>query len=139
MGNTIKTIRIHAIVLYEDILEFNEDLLKSTLSWFRSTRTGLLNFWKWRKIIYNDRWYDYEFLLDVMEFKLVDMEKNWVVNTHHVGDEKTKLSLQEIIEDLRNYRYLSDEAATKEEKIKSDMSRKKFFDNLGDKLEEFWD
>lgn len=64
---------------------------------------GLSNYWKYRKIIWQDRWYDHDYLLYLIEFKLQDMEKHWGVDTHYEGDKFTKLRLQIVIRDLKRY------------------------------------
>jgi hypothetical protein len=61
---------------------------------------GIHNFKKYRKLIWNDRWWDYYFFMKMLRFKLKDMEENWGKNTHYVGDQNDKDILKKVIDDL---------------------------------------
>jgi hypothetical protein len=61
---------------------------------------GINNFWKWRKIIWGDRWWDYSFLLNILYFKLKIMEEHWGRDTHYVKDYEEKELLKKLITDL---------------------------------------
>lgn len=63
---------------------------------------GIKNFWKYRKVIWKDRWYDYSYILKLLEFKLKDTIENWD-NTHYVGSEFTKLRMQVILNRIEEY------------------------------------
>ena len=39
--------------------------------------TGIKNLWLWKKVIWNDRWWDYIYLLKLIKFKLELMEKHF--------------------------------------------------------------
>jgi hypothetical protein len=67
---------------------------------WRTFNKGISNLWKWRKIIWNDRWWDYDFLHTIILFKLKDMESHWGVDTHYVKDYVEKDTLKKLIEDL---------------------------------------
>ena len=67
---------------------------------------GLKNYWKWRKIIYNDSWWDSHFLFDIMRFKIEQMETGfrnhgWGVMSEKDADKMKicKLLLDRIIKD----------------------------------------
>lgn len=80
-------------VLKEKLNEVVEDIDYKRHSWFNSFKSffnGLYNFWKFRKIIFRDRFWDYSFLIDIIVFKLKDMEEHWVKYTHYEGDAFTK-------------------------------------------------
>ena len=50
-----------------------------TTCWY-NIKYGIPNFWRWRKIIWNDRDWDQHFLYEVMEFKLrnmADLHRNY--------------------------------------------------------------
>jgi len=53
-------------------------------------KIGISNFWKWRKIIWNDRNYDHNFFLKIMKTKLEIMLNNWEDEDVYVGQEKDK-------------------------------------------------
>ena len=82
-----------------DIKEELEYQYKNLMSNIRMIRVGITNFWKWRKVIYKDRWWDYAFLHEMLKFKLEDMEKNWEF-AHYVDSEKEQKELKELIEIL---------------------------------------
>jgi len=66
----------------------------------RSFNHGVSNLIKYRKLIWRDRWWDYNFMLEMLLFKLKDMEEHWVKDTHYVNDTDEKETLQKLIEDL---------------------------------------
>ena len=66
------------------------------------TKTAITNFWKYRKIIAKDRWWDYQFIFNLLEFKLKDMIKNWD-NAHYVGSDFTKKRMQVILNRIEEY------------------------------------
>lgn len=49
---------------------------------------GIKNIFKWIPIIWFDRWCDWSFLARVMEFKLLEMARNFKERGHHVGSDK---------------------------------------------------
>jgi len=55
-------------------------------------KTGVKNLWVWRKIIWNDRWYDHSFLHTMLREKLHQMEQAWE-GAHYVGSEDQKQEL----------------------------------------------
>ncbi len=38
---------------------------------------GIKNFWKWRKVIYNDGWWDSYYIFEMLRFKFEDMEQKF--------------------------------------------------------------
>jgi hypothetical protein len=44
---------------------------------YYTIKNGISNYWKYRKIIWKDRWWDHMFLHDLLKFKLQDMHDNW--------------------------------------------------------------
>lgn len=66
----------------------------------RNFRRGIENLFKYRKLIWEDRWWDYYFLLEMLKFKLKDMEEKWGSETHYVNDLDEKETLKKLIEDL---------------------------------------
>ena len=76
---------------------------------YRNTINGFSNLWRWRKIIWRDRFWDYQFLIDTIEFKLKDMEENWVKNTWGCGDKKIKKELQGLLMILEEIDHLDND------------------------------
>lgn len=149
-------------VLKEKLNEVVEDIDYKRHSWFNSFKSffnGLYNFWKFRKIIFRDRFWDYSFLVEILVFKLKDMEDNWVKNTHYEGDKFTKgritvlrrriESLEDDIQEIeeRYMDYFSTHDVTDEERYKIYKSMRKeiqiltdkAYKTLGRNLRNLWD
>ena len=56
----------------------------------RDIKRGIKSLIYWLPIIWENNWWDSGYLLDLMQHQIKLMEKNWVKNTHHVGDELIK-------------------------------------------------
>ena len=148
--------------LKEKLNEVIEDIdYKRNSYWssFKGFFRGLYNFWKFRKIIFRDRFWDYSFLVEILVFKLKDMEDNWVKNTHYEGDKFTKgritvlrkriESLEDDIQEIeeRYMDYFSTHEVTDEERYKIYKSMRKeiqiltdkAYKTLGRNLRKFWD
>ncbi len=67
---------------------------------YRNVVNGVSNLIKYWEIIWNDRWFDYSFLLELLLFKLKDMQKHWGVDTHYVNDKVDREIIDKLIEDL---------------------------------------
>ena len=65
-------------------------------------QNGIKNFWTYRKVIWNDRWYDYQPIFNILEFKLKDTIKNWD-KAHYVGSHFTKLRMQINLNRIEEY------------------------------------
>jgi hypothetical protein len=50
-------------------------MVEKIVDLLRDTKYGLTNFWKWRKVIWNDRDWDWAYLYQAIEFKLLEMAK----------------------------------------------------------------
>lgn len=96
------------------------------LDLFRNIDYGIMNLWQWKKVIWNDRLYDYEFLLIIMKKKLELMENHFRYDGHlvdHVKDannmKKLILTLDRLIKD----EYIFNTSNYKEEEylIKQDL------------------
>lgn len=62
------------------------------MQWFRNIKYGIKNLWKWKSVIWNDRDWDYFFLLEITRFKLEQMAElqykfGMSVNADKIGDE----------------------------------------------------
>jgi hypothetical protein len=103
---------------------------------YLNIKYGLLNLKKYFNIIWNDRWYDFDFFDDLLYFKLKDMEKNWGVNTHYVGDKFTKGRIQVL---LKYFEKSREDACTKEEMKQQKYYNEKFHRLLARNKYRFWD
>jgi hypothetical protein len=65
-------------------------------------KNGIKNFWKYRNIIWKDRWYDYSYIFKLLEFKLKDTIKNWE-GAHYVGSEFTRKRMQVLLNRIEEY------------------------------------
>ena len=65
-------------------------------------KNGIKNFWTYRKVIWNDRWYDYSYIFKLLEFKLKDTIKNWD-KAHYVGSEFTKKRMIVLLSRIEEY------------------------------------
>ena len=54
----------------------------------------------WFPVIWKNRWWDYEYMLDLMKHQLEYMLKHWVKDTHHIGDEDIKLEMESMLDSL---------------------------------------
>ena len=70
--------------------------------YFYNIKHGIKNFWKYKSVIWNDRWYDYQYIFSLLEFKLKDTIKNWD-NAHYVGSEFTKKRMQVLLNRIEEY------------------------------------
>ncbi len=74
--------------------------LQQIASNYGTFTSGIANLWKWKKIIWNDRWWDHDYFYEMMLFKLKDMESHWGSDTNGENDKDVKLILQSLIDDL---------------------------------------
>lgn len=94
----------------------------------REIKKGLSNFWKYRKVIYNDRWYDYNFLHNILKVKLIDMRDNWD-KSHYVGHNNELELLKDLVQILEDIEHLEYEWDTE-----SDKKIDELYAEFGDKL-----
>ena len=50
---------------------------------------GICNLRRYYGVVYKHRWWDYYFMLEVMDKMLEEREQRWVTSTHYVGDKFT--------------------------------------------------
>ena len=55
----------------------------------KNTWRGICNLRRYHSVIYKHRWWDYYFMLEVMDKMLEEREQRWVASTHYVGDKFT--------------------------------------------------
>jgi len=125
-----KEIEEYEYTLWDDI---NIILLRIKYFWYDFI-DGIKNLFKYSKLVWRDRWWDYYFLEDWILFKLKDMEKHWGKKTHYVGDCFTKKRLQVLIKKLEELKKLDEE-------FDKDIMKKRaeVYKLLGRNIGKFWD
>ena len=86
--------------LREDIIYWYNNLFIFIL--YYNIKNGIKNLWTYRKVIWNDRWYDYSYIFKLLEFKLKDTIKNWD-KAHYIGSEFTKKRMQVLLNRIEEY------------------------------------
>ncbi len=71
-------------------------------------KNGIQNLWKYRKVIWKDRWYDWSFIDDLLKFKLNDMKEHWHKDTHYCFDWNERLLLERLVEILEQIETLEE-------------------------------
>jgi hypothetical protein len=82
--------RLEALKEYK--LTFKEEVeyrFQEILSALRSLKQGLINLWRWRKVIFKDRYFDHYYLYEILEFKLTQMADNFEKN--HILENSSKV------------------------------------------------
>jgi hypothetical protein len=95
-------------------------------------KNGIRNLWLWRKVIWNDRWYDYQFIMDIIAFKLKQVESNWS-KSNYIGWEEDQEKMRELLEILKTIRKLEDEVGI-EVDINTPSNISKLYENFGREL-----
>ena len=65
---------------------------------------GLGNLRRYHSVIYKHRWWDYYFMLEVMDKMLEEREQCWAKKTHYVGDTFTLGRIKVLRRMFRQYR-----------------------------------
>ena len=114
--------------------------------------TGLSNFWKWRKVIYNDRDWDHYFIYEILKTKLENMSDHFSkygMRERDTTDSETMMHCVRLIEKIQNEECADEaikqmmaekwdqEIAMKYE-AKHDKLRKSLFDILDKNIEYWW-
>lgn len=129
----------------EDIqIWYNHLFIFDVLYYIKNT---IKNFWKYKKVIANDRWYDYQFIFNLLEFKLKDNIKNWD-NAHYIGSNFTKLRMQVILnrieefqtnlENIQEMYYFKEISKEEYKKLKNELIDKTW-KTFGKNITRFWD
>ena len=74
---------------------------------FYNIKNGIQNFWYWREVIWNDRWWDYAFFNIIIKHKLKSMEAKWN-RSYSVWALETKSTITYAIEILDEIERLED-------------------------------
>ena len=111
------------------------------------SKNGIKNLWNYKSVIWNDRWYDYSFIIKLLEFKLKDTIKNWD-KAHYVGSDFTKLRMQINLNRIEEYQvnleniqelYYLKKIDKKEYIRLKDELLNKTWKSLGRNITRFWD
>lgn len=104
----------------------------------RSLKQGTANLKMYRSLIWNDRWWDYSFFMQLIEFKLKRMEEHWGKDTHYIGDQDEKDTLKKLIEDLE-WLNNDEHEFTKDYEDEYKKRSRSFFGRLDRNHRKFWD
>lgn len=109
---------------------------------FKNIKIGIKNLIKWFRIIWADRWWDFGFLYEIINFKLKDMEYNF--NKFGLSESSNKKSIKmricidlidKLIEDDYFEKYEDVEQALEERK----KDTEKLFSLLANNIDSWWD
>ena len=76
----------------------------SVVSRVKNVYRGISNLRRYHSVIYKHRWWDYYFMLEVMDKMLEEREQRWVKSTHYVGDRFTLGRIKVLRRMFRQYR-----------------------------------
>ena len=115
---------------------------------FRRIIDGINNFWYYRKLIWNDRWWDHAFLTDMIEAKLQNMIDHWD-ESNSIGYKFTKKRMIVLQKRIKNfdrkivdleYDYIVEKKYTFDEyKKESKKIHDETWSQFGRNLHRFWD
>ena len=92
---------------------------------------GWQNLRRYGKVIYKHRWWDYYFMLEVMDKMLEEREQMWVEHTHYEGDTFTLGRIKVL---RRMYRKYRDEGWVDEDKL-----LRRYLSNFARAVPRLWD
>lgn len=69
---------------------------------------SIINLWKFRKVVWNWRWYDFDFQIDMIVFQLQELEKVWGKKTHYIGDSFTAKRIKVVLKYYKEYEDIDD-------------------------------
>ena len=131
--------------LREDIKIWYDNLF--IFDWYYYIKNTIINYWKYKKVIAIDRWYDYQFIMNLIEFKLEDTIKNWD-KAHYIGSNFTKGRMIIILKRIKTFqdnlyelqeKYYS-KTITKEKYLKEkNILLEKTWKSFGRNITRFWD
>jgi hypothetical protein len=130
---------------WEDIKFWYNNLYIFDL-WY-NLKNGIKNFWKYKGVIWKDRWYDYSFIIELLKFKLKDNIKNWD-KAHYVGSNFTKKRMIVLLnrieefevnlENLQELYYTKKLSKDEFNKLKKELLMLTWY-SLGRNIQRFWD
>ena len=131
-------------IIWEVEYWFKVNILSNIKSFFYNIK----NIWVYRKIVWNDRWWDHSFLTEMIVFKLQTMIDNWD-DAHYIGSDFTKkrmIIIRKRIEEYSDkidelqYEYIVNKKYSKEE-YRQELRKlnDKTWGTFGRNLGRFWD
>ena len=97
-----------------------------------SIYASVRNLCTFAKVIYKWRFWDYSYMLAVIDKMLEECEKRWVKETHYVGDKFTKGRIMVVRRDYYRYMNASDF-------VEQDKLEKRFLRRFARLLPRLWD
>jgi len=103
--------------ILEDLSDSKWEAFKWEINWkwqhfiiypLRSAENGIKNLWKYRKVIWEDRWWDYSFLMTMIKFKLKDTAKGWD-GAHYINSDQDQTEILRLVEILNEIEDLEDD------------------------------
>ena len=133
-----------------------KDIKEDIIYWYRNLfifdilyniKNGIKNFWNYKSVIWNDRWYDYSYIFKLLEFKLKDTIKNWD-KAHYIGSEFTKKRMIVLLSRIEEYNtnlenlhelyFLKKIDKAEYRRLKEELLNKTW-KSLGKNITRFWD
>ena len=103
---------------------------------------GLKNLWRWRKVIWNDRDYDYYYIYEVLKQKLIfqrDHLRKYGFHSNSEADANDIEQVIQLIQALQDEKFYDTDAPLEEQINDANAARKKLFDLLEYRIEYWWD
>jgi hypothetical protein len=115
--------------------------------------TGIKNLWKWKKVIYQDRDWDYWFIYQILKTKLKFQEEHIRKYGYHENSEKYADQIKKVIlqiEIVQNQKHIDDmidsenidswsDSLFKMACEKHNEERKDLFKNIEENIEYWWE
>jgi hypothetical protein len=89
---------------------------------------GIKNFWYFRKVIWNFRWYDYGYLMDLWERSFEYLDDKWS-ESHYIGFEEDHERIKKIINKFKKIKELEEECS-----IEADKEAQRLIHELGEDI-----
>ena len=94
---------------------------------------GLKNFWRYKAVIWNHRWWDYSYADNVVEELYKERAENWKYS-HHVNGDKEEKELKIIVE---LFERMNETETFTQNEDKEDILRKEIYQRIARKR--YWD
>lgn len=91
------------------------------MRWFKELGRSLANIVKFWVVIWNYRWWDYGFTVDIIVRDLTIREQVWGIRTHYVGDQFTKKRIQVLLR--MHERYISGDVYDEDKLLRKLLAR----------------